>query len=61
MGEFCQRLTSIPDVIGVYALTSRSNDALAKALTDTGMKGKVRAIGSDLYDKSAQYLQDGGI
>lgn len=58
-GEFCQRLTSIPDVIGVYALTSRSNDALARALTDTGMKGKVWAIGSDLYDKSAQYLQDG--
>lgn len=59
--EFCSKLVSIPDLVGVYSLTSVSNEPLVRALKDTGMRSKVKVIGSDLYEKSVQYLQEGSV
>lgn len=57
--EFRSRLVSIPDLAGIYILTSISNEPLVRALKDTGMRSQVRVIGSDLYEDSVKFLQEG--
>lgn len=57
--EYCAKLNEIPDIVGIYSLTSISNEPLVRALLDTGVRGKVKVIGSDLYDISEEYLKQG--
>lgn len=57
--QFRQKFETISDIIGVFAISSRDNDELVRALTDTGCIGKFRVVGSDLYGKSAEYLKKG--
>lgn len=57
--EYCRELTTIPDLVGIYSLTSISNEALVRALKDTGTRKGLKIIGSDFYDKSMESLQQG--
>lgn len=57
--EYCQRLESSPDLAGVFSLTSITNESLIRALTQTGLKNRLKVVGSDVYKKSADYLRKG--
>lgn len=57
--EILRRLESCRDLVGVFSLTSITNEPLVRALTETGVKSRLKVIGSDVYAKSADNLRKG--
>ena len=46
------------DIVAFYSVTARETIPLSQAVADSGLAGKIRGVGSDLYPQSAQLLTD---
>lgn len=54
-----EALQQYPDVVACYALTSHDNALIAKAVRETGRKGEVLIVGTDLSETTSRLLRDG--
>lgn len=54
-----RELESAVPVHAVYACSTRSTIAICKAVKAAGMAGRVRTIGSDVFQESAAYMREG--
>ncbi len=51
-------LRSNPDIVAFYSVTARETVPLTQAVIDSGLAGKLRGIGSDLFPETAKFLQE---
>lgn len=54
-----EKLKAAPDPIGIFSLTALENEPMVKALDASGLTGEIKTVGSDLYRRSAQCLEEG--
>lgn len=47
-----------PNIVAFYSVTARETLPLAQAVIDSGLAGKVRGIGSDLFPETARFLKE---
>ncbi len=55
--ESCRILKENPDICAFYAVTARNTVPLAQAVIDSGLAGRLRGVGSDLFPESAELLR----
>ncbi len=53
-----QILQNDPEVSAFYSVTARDTIPLAQAVIDSGLQGKLRGVGSDLFAESAALLRE---
>ena len=56
---FCEGIKTYDDLVGVFALIARETRPMLQAIEDTGMTGKLRVMGADLNQESAEFLRQG--
>lgn len=54
-----EHLTQHPDIAGCCSVTARGSVELARALEESGLAGKLPAIGSDLFPQNLESLRRG--
>lgn len=54
-----RELNSNVPVHAIYACSTRSTISMCKAVKAAGLVGKVKTIGSDIFQESAQFMRDG--
>ena len=59
--SICAMLESNENITAIYACSARSTIAACNAIEQMGMTGKVRIIGSDLFQESINLLRNGQI
>lgn len=52
-----RHLQTRPDIVAFYSVTARNTLPLCQAVTEAGLAGTLRGVGSDLFPQSAELLQ----
>jgi LacI family transcriptional regulator len=56
---FAETLKGCPDCRGVYAITSRDTYKVCRAAAAAGLSGKIRIVGSDVFEELVPWFEDG--
>lgn len=57
--DFAKALDAYPDIVGVYAATSRDTYFACKILHEAGLSDKVRLVGSDAFEEMLPFFDNG--
>ena len=54
-----QHLQNNPKISAVYSVNARSSVTMANVIKELGLAGRLKVIGSDLFDENIKHMQDG--
>ena len=54
-----QHLLTNRDISAVYSVNARISVTMAKVIQELGLAGRLRVIGSDLFDENVKNMRDG--
>lgn len=57
--EIKTALENTPDISGIFAITARATYVTCEVVRDLGMSGRVKIVGSDVFDEMKPFFDDG--
>jgi len=56
--DFVKILSDYPDIVGIYAATSRDTYTVCDVLESRGLSGKIKLVGSDAFDEMLPFFEN---
>ena len=57
-GDLTRALLQSPDITGIYAITARDTYNVCKTVSELGLSGRVKIVGSDVFEEMKPFFSD---